>query len=828
MPPTAHAEAGAVVRITEFSHTGKVSRLGSGDGEYVELTNTGDAPADLTGWTYDNKTADPANGLSLTPLGTVAPGVSVIVTDLSATEFRDEWALKDSVQVLSSGLTHTLSSGPDAIHVYDDGGAEIDSVSYDLDFTLGRGQAAVVDAAHLGANAGTTGWSTAYVDDPDGSWASGLGSVGSPGASTHGALTPNAVRDATRPGAPCDTVNVSPEGQPPTNPSPRTWPGTSIPQTIDAECAWATAESGRGLSGLVFDPNDANVLYALKDTGRLYRLVRAGGAWTRDTANGWAGGKALRFPSGDGIPDTEGVTVGVDGKVYVTTERDYSEPGVPLASVLRFDPTSAATTLVATDQWVLTPDLLFTDGDDEDDLDDDGVYVDADGGLTGVTYLPDSFLTENFFRTDADSDSLYDPDDFPRKAVDGLFVVAVEKTGHLLVYALNTDHTYTRVANVADGPTGLVGVMDVSFDAELSRVWAHCDNRCMNATSLLKVGADGHLGYDRYIYRPAALPDFGFEGFAVAPAATAVDGVREVLWADDDNRFGHSLWSSTLDADLQLAQAVTPLPMISGLPVVGQGVLTAQLGTWGGGVEVHYRWLVDSGVLGEGGTVIGTDAPLSLADPTLAGRTVVLAVTGTRNGFLAQTMTASVAITSGVLTTTRPRISGVAAVGRTLRARAVGWGPPGVTLRYQWFASGRQVPGATGTTLRLRAALLGRTISVRVTGARSGFEEGAEESSRSARVRAGTIATARPKIGGRAGVGHRLVARPGGAWRADGTAVRYRYRWYVSGKAVRGATKAGFHLTRAARGKRIRVKVTGYAVGYATTSRFSAATARVR
>ncbi len=197
--------------------------------------------------------------------------------------------------------------------------------------------------------------------------------------------------------------------------------------------------------------------------------------------------------------------------------------------------------------------------------------------------------------------------------------------------------------------------MDISFDAELGRIWAHCDDRCLNATALLRIGVDGYFGYDRYYLRPENLPDYGFEGFAVAPAATAKDGVREVLWADDGNRFGHSLWSGTLDADQQLAQVLTPLPVIVGTPAIGAGVLSAQIGTWGPGVAVHYRWMLDAGPLGEEGTEIGADGPLSLSDPTLAGRTVVLVVTGVRSGFRSATVTASTGITDGSLTTRVPR-----------------------------------------------------------------------------------------------------------------------------------------------------------------------------
>jgi len=90
------------------------------------------------------------------------------------------------------------------------------------------------------------------------------------------------------------------------------------------------------------------------DTGTppAYRLVRTGTAWAKDTANGWGEGKDIRFPGGSGLPDSEGLTVGPDAALYITTERDNAASGVPLDSILKFDPAAAGTTLVASDQWL--------------------------------------------------------------------------------------------------------------------------------------------------------------------------------------------------------------------------------------------------------------------------------------------------------------------------------------------------------------------------------------------------------------------------------------------------------------------------------------------
>ena len=53
---------------------------------------------DLTGWSFDMVAK--AGVASLTSLGSIAPGESVLVSDAdTATAFRSEWGLKDTVKV---------------------------------------------------------------------------------------------------------------------------------------------------------------------------------------------------------------------------------------------------------------------------------------------------------------------------------------------------------------------------------------------------------------------------------------------------------------------------------------------------------------------------------------------------------------------------------------------------------------------------------------------------------------------------------------------------------------------------------------------------------
>lgn len=200
LAPPAHA-AGANIQITEIAYGGKVTgSTTGGDGEYVEITNEGDASQDLTGWTYDTGATQPTAGAGISLSGTLAPGASLIVTDVAAAEFRAEWGLKSSVQVISNNKTHTLDGGPNAAYVFDAGDVVVDTVAYPAKgaagaFT-GKGQAMTATAA-TSSQSTTAGWAVETVGDSEGAWTSASGAVGSPGASTYGTSTPASVRTAT-------------------------------------------------------------------------------------------------------------------------------------------------------------------------------------------------------------------------------------------------------------------------------------------------------------------------------------------------------------------------------------------------------------------------------------------------------------------------------------------------------------------------------------------------------------------------------------------------------------------------------------------------------
>jgi beta-glucosidase len=86
-------------------------------------------------------------------------------------------------------------------------------------------------------------------------------------------------------------------------------------------------------------------------------------------------------------------------------------------------------------------------------------------------------------------------------------------------------------------------------------------------------------------------------------------------------------------------------------------------------------------------------------------------------------------------------------------------------------------------------------------------------------VKAGTV-----KISGQVKVGKKLTAKTAG-WTSG---VKFTYRWYAGGKAIKKATAKTFKVTKALVGKKLTVKVTARKTGLTTASKTSKATAKVK
>ena len=273
----------------------------------------------------------------------------------------------------------------------------------------------------------------------------------------------------------------------------------------------------------------------------------------------------MHYPDGTGEPDSEGVTFAGPssaGGVYISAERNNTPPAnaVSRNSVLRYDPSTAGTSLNATNEWNLTADLPATG---------------ANLGLEAITWIPDSFLlSKGFF--DEHALHTYTPSDYPNHGT-GLFFVGLEATGGIYAYALDqTGSGFTRVATIL---SGFPSVMDLQFDRDLNDLWAVCDDGCQGRHTLLRINSSGRFVVSYLFDRPGAMPNINNEGFAIASGLECVNDRKPVYWADDSETDGHSIRRGNIPCTALAAGAealVAEFP-ITVLPVVLVGVL---LGAW--------------------------------------------------------------------------------------------------------------------------------------------------------------------------------------------------------------------------------------------------------
>lgn len=537
-PATPPAPAWTNIHINEVSSDNGATPVG----DAVELYNSSTSDVSIAGWLQIDSGA-----------ATAATAFSAKLADGTAT------TVVPAHGYVYFSSTKGLGSGGDSVKLYlPDGpngtpGTLVDSVDYTA------GEAGTDENNNFGAGA--------FARCPDGTGTFASVKDKSFGASNADACKTQLTNPADGNGGggtpPLACTPEAPSGTgtlPATALTPTAWPGSASVAVADNQCAWktSTGPEGRDVSGLVFDPSNANVLYSVKNKSWVFRMVKQGDLWVPDTTNGWGAGKEIFFPGSNdpatNQPDSEGMTVGPDGALYVTTERNNAANTIPLNSILRFDPTQSGTQLVATDQWNLTAEFPELHAGNKDQ---------ANLGFEGVTFVPDSYLTSNGF-IDQSTGKTYRPIDYPQHGT-GLYFAALENDGKLYAYALNADHSFHRVAVV---DTGMGHVMDVAFNTDTQRIWALCDNTCGVTSTLLKVNSVGAIVPDVLYSKPASLPVNNLEGFALAPNSTCVGGTKEVVWSDDgiygagpgSATEGHALYSGRINCDLQLGSQGVPAP----------------------------------------------------------------------------------------------------------------------------------------------------------------------------------------------------------------------------------------------------------------------------
>ncbi len=321
--PAGAAVPGQIV-ITEWMYNPTLSPPAAA--EFVEVTNVGGEPVNMADdYSFDDDSNTPRT-FSLAGLGTLEPGESGLIVEGTDTAFRSDWGLGTTVKIAFNNGANLGRN--DEINIYH-GTALVDRLTYGDQNIPGsirtQGTSGVPPTCvALGANSASA-WVFSQVGDANGAKKSGSGDIGSPGTTTLGKCGPVPIPAEDNHGG--NTLPCLPEAASGTGPvaaGAEPWPGGASVTVVDQLCAWKTltGPEGRDMSGLVFDPANPDVLYAAKNKNWVFRMVRQGDLWVPDTANGWSAGKQIFFPGGVGLPDSEGLTVGADGALYVTTERN--------------------------------------------------------------------------------------------------------------------------------------------------------------------------------------------------------------------------------------------------------------------------------------------------------------------------------------------------------------------------------------------------------------------------------------------------------------------------------------------------------------------------
>lgn len=267
--------------------------------------------------------------------------------------------------------------------------------------------------------------------------------------------------------------------------------------------------------------------------------------------------------------------------------------------------------------------------------------------------------------------------------------------------------------------------------------------------------------------------------------------------------------SAPLHCGLPAPIANVALPTVSGQAQVGQQ-LTADAGTWTpADATFTYQWLAD-GTAVDGATT--RSYALTAAD---LGKAMSVRVTASAPGRpdVTAESAATGPVAKGTITNgTQPSLTGTPKVGAVLTASAGSWTPAGVTLGYQWLVDGTAVDGANGATYTPVPGDVGKTVKVRVTAVKDGYESASRDSAATTPVGKGDLSySTSPSVTGTAMVGETLTAEPGSWTPSDAT---FSYQWLASGNPIAGATGKTLALTADQVGMKVSVQVTASRTGY--------------
>jgi Ca2+-binding RTX toxin-like protein len=347
------------------------------------------------------------------------------------------------------------------------------------------------------------------------------------------------------------------------------------------------------------------------------------------------------------------------------------------------------------------------------------------------------------------------------------------------------------VANINDAPTGTVEITGTATQGQT-----------LTANNTL-ADADG-LGPFAYQWKADGTNISGATGSNYTLTQAEVGkAITVVVSYTDGLGVNESVISSATAAVANINDAPTGSVTITGTATQGQ-TLTAQntLADVDGLGTITYQWQAD------GTNINGATASTYTLSQTEVGKAITVIARYTDQQGTVESV--SSAATSAVVNvnetpTGHVSITGTPTQGQTLNASNTLTDLDGLgTITYQWSAGGVDIAGATGASLVLSQAQVGKTITVvaRYTD-QQGTAESVSSAATTAVVNVNDLPVGVVTITGTPTQGQTLVANNN---LVDGDGLGpITYQWRANGVDISGATSAGLVLSQAEVGKAITV-----------------------
>ncbi|WP_418316904.1 putative Ig domain-containing protein [Piscinibacter sakaiensis] len=387
-------------------------------------------------------------------------------------------------------------------------------------------------------------------------------------------------------------------------------------------------------------------------------------------------------------------------------------------------------------------------------------------------------------------------------------------------------------------PAGTSGIAVIGVD-DGNGSWQYSSNGGVSWTAFGAVSdSSARLLASDSLTRVRFVPNPDWNGSVVAGltvrawdrSSGSAGGTADVRSNGGQTAFGSATASSRITVT-PVNDLPTGLPLVSGSAIEDQllSVVTSGIADADGLGSFSYQWLRNGVAIG------GATASTLLLGDADVGKLISVRVSWLDGGGTLETLTSAQTapvVNVNDVPTGAPLIVGSAVEDAVLSvvtgsiADADGLG----AFSYQWQRNGVAIAGATGTSLLLGDADVGRQISVRVSWIDGhGTAEALTSAPTAPVVNINDMPTGAPVINGSAVEDQTLTANVAAIADADGLGI-FSYQWQRDGIAIGGATGSSHVLGDADVGKRISVRVSwidGHGTAEALTSAQTAKVANV-